>query len=73
MADEIKALRELTESVRHFGKAVGELGHVVAACADSEIAYPRNHATLSRLACALRDCALAAKHGIDAAPSAIKQ
>jgi hypothetical protein len=53
--------------------AAGQLAHVVAGCADNEIGHPRNHATLSRLAHALRDAALGIQHAIDAAPAAIKE
>jgi hypothetical protein len=72
MADEIKALRELTECVRHFGDAAGKLAHVVSACADAEIAHRQRHATLLRLVHALRDCSLSVKNCIDQAPAAIK-
>jgi hypothetical protein len=51
MTDEIK---ELTEAIRRFGKAAGELAHVLAGCAADEI-NPHRHGTLSRLASALRD------------------
>jgi hypothetical protein len=73
MTPEIKAIKELTETIRHFGKAASELAYVVAGCADNEIGHPRNHATLSRLANALRDCAIGIQHTIDAAPAAIKE
>jgi hypothetical protein len=72
IAAEIEALKSLTAAITDFGAAAGRLAHVLAGCADNEIGHPRNHATLSRLAHALRDCSLSVTNCIDAAPAALK-
>jgi hypothetical protein len=67
--DHTAAIKELTEAIRHFGKAAGELAHVLTGCGANEIKHPRNHATLVTLAHALRDCSLSVRNCIDQAPA----